>query len=57
VISDLRPSWVLLKLYGVRFWMEPGFRSDKKLVALGRQPGAEVGASSPAVLGMAWAAS
>jgi len=31
VISDLRPSWVLLKLYGVRFWMEPGFRSDKKL--------------------------
>jgi hypothetical protein len=31
VISDLPPRWDLLRLYGVRFWIEPGFRSDKKL--------------------------
>jgi hypothetical protein len=31
VISDLPPRWDLLRLYGTRFWIEPGFRSDKKL--------------------------
>jgi len=31
VISDLPPRWELLRLYGLRFWIEPGFRSDKKL--------------------------
>jgi len=31
VISDLPPGWELLGLYGMRYWIEPGFRSDKKL--------------------------
>jgi hypothetical protein len=31
VISDLPPRWDLLRLYGSRFWIEPGFRSDKQL--------------------------
>lgn len=31
VISDEPPRWQLLRLYDVRFWIEPGFRSDKKL--------------------------
>ncbi len=31
VISDESPCWKLLRLYDVRFWVEPSFRSDKKL--------------------------
>lgn len=31
VISDLPPRWDLLRLYAMRFWIESGFRSDKKL--------------------------
>ncbi len=31
VISDKPPRWDLLRLYDTRFWVEPGFRSDKKL--------------------------
>ncbi len=30
VVSDLAARWELLDLYGRRFWIEPGFRSDKK---------------------------
>lgn len=29
VVSDLPTRWELLELYGRRFWIEPGFRSDK----------------------------
>lgn len=29
VISDLPPRWELLRTYGTRAWIEPGFRQDK----------------------------
>lgn len=29
VISDLPPRWDLLRVYDRRFWIEPGFRTDK----------------------------
>ncbi len=29
VLSDLPPQWAVLRLYGRRFWTEPGFRNDK----------------------------
>lgn len=30
VITDLPPQWMVLRLYDRRFWIEPGFRSDKR---------------------------
>jgi hypothetical protein len=30
VVTDLRERWGVLALYNRRFWIEPGFRSDKK---------------------------
>ncbi len=30
VITDLRPHWAVLRLYDRRFWIETGFRSDKR---------------------------
>ncbi len=30
VISDLAPTWSVVRLYERRFWIEPGFRSDKR---------------------------
>ena len=29
VLTDLRPRWAVLRLYDRRFWIEPGFRTDK----------------------------
>jgi hypothetical protein len=29
VLSDLPAQWAILRLYGRRFWIEPGFRNDK----------------------------
>ncbi len=29
VLSDLPPRWELVGVYGRRFWIEPGFRTDK----------------------------
>ena len=29
VLTDLPPRWDVLRLYGARFWIEPGFRTDK----------------------------
>jgi hypothetical protein len=29
VITDLAPRWEVLRTYGMRAWMEPGFRQDK----------------------------
>lgn len=29
VLTDLSPGWEVAKLYGRRFWAEPGFRNDK----------------------------
>src|SRR5947207_996937 len=29
VLTDLPPRWEVLKLYGRRFWIEAGFRTDK----------------------------
>jgi hypothetical protein len=29
VLTDLPPRWEVLRLYGCRFWIEPGFRADK----------------------------
>ncbi len=29
VLSDLPAQWAVLRLYGRRFWTEPGFRNDK----------------------------
>jgi hypothetical protein len=30
VVTDLRERWSVLALYNRRFWIEPGFRTDKK---------------------------
>lgn len=30
VLSDLPTQWAVLRLYGRRFWIEPGFRNDKR---------------------------
>ncbi len=30
VITDLRPQWAVLRLYDRRFWIESGFRNDKR---------------------------
>lgn len=30
VLSDLPAQWAVLRLYGRRFWIEPGFRADKR---------------------------
>jgi hypothetical protein len=30
VLSDLPPQWAVLRLYDRRFWIEPGFRADKR---------------------------
>lgn len=30
VLTDLPPRWSVLALFGRRFWVEPGFRNDKK---------------------------
>lgn len=29
VLTDLRPRWAVVRLYDRRFWIEPGFRTDK----------------------------
>ena len=29
VVTDRRPRWSLLAVYGQRYWIEPGFRTDK----------------------------
>jgi hypothetical protein len=29
VLTDLRPRWAVLRVYARRFWIEPGFRTDK----------------------------
>jgi len=29
VVTDQRPRWALLAVYGQRYWIEPGFRNDK----------------------------
>lgn len=56
VLTDLPPRWEVLRRYGCRFWIEPGFRSDKAAGwqwEASRVPGAE--RQARLLLALAWA--
>ena len=56
VITDLPPQWSVLRLYERRFWIEAGFRSDKRKGWQGEASQVQgLQHHERLVLGMAWA--
>jgi hypothetical protein len=56
VLTNRRPRWSLLARYGVRFWIEPGFRNDKTQGWQWEQSRVQgVGHHERLLLAMAWA--